>query len=120
MRALAILSTLTITAVLSVADARADAMHEAMAMALLDDATVMAMSLMPDDNTLIFSKTVEAPGLTCDFTRREFIAYVVDGSVTTTRYGCWHFSGEGFQIKWQDGEVTAVDMADVVVNMRSD
>ena len=89
-------------------------------MALLDDATVMAMSLMPDDNTLILSRTVEAPGLTCDFTRREFIAYVVDGSVKTTRYGCWHMTDNGVQVEWQDGETTQIEMADVIVSRRRD
>jgi hypothetical protein len=120
MKNYAMLCALALTAILFAPQARADAVHEAVAMSLMDEAKAMAMSLLPNDETLILSKDRDAPGFQCETIKGHFVAYVVNGSNERTRYGCFHLTDDGVQIKWQDGEVTDTPMADVIVNRRRD
>lgn len=112
--------TAAFAATLLAPQARADAAHEASAMALLDDSTVMAISILPNDETLILSKKYEAPGLKCEILKGWFLAYILDGGLNSTRAGCFHLTDDGMLIKWQDGEATEIEMADVIVNRRRD
>jgi hypothetical protein len=116
----AVLCALALTASLFAPHARADAAHEASAMALLDDSRVMAISILLDSHTLILSKDYEVPGLKCEILEGWFLAYILDGYLNSTRAGCFHLTDDGIKIKWQDGGATEIEMADVIVNRRRD
>lgn len=96
----------------------ADAAHEASALAWMDqNPSTLAIRILPNDETLVVSLDRESDAdVKCGSLSGPFVAYVIDGSNRTIRVGCWRMTAPGMQVNWPNGEVSEIDMADVIVN----